>query len=677
MSAVGAERVSRRPAPDAYIVLSVLVVVLVGVPSELIVAPLGAAGTPAQILGISLLLWWAVSRLVPRGPVIEGIGPVKWLLLAFVVGILVSYAHGTGQPLSSEERSSADRSILTLIAWCGITLAVHDGLGSRRRLDRLLKLLSLGVVGIALLGMVQFFLGIDIAHLFSIPGLTSNHAFGDLVQRADFRRVSGTTIHPIEFGVVLSMVLPLLIHFAIHTRGPERAAWWVGTALVAFALPMSVARTAMLGGAVAVAVAFWGWPTRVKLWVLAFIPPGLFAMSVAVPGLLGTIRGLFLNASTDPSTTGRLEDYDAVWFYFTQTPWTGRGIGTFIPSLYRTLDNQYLGSLVETGLVGLLTLIALLGGGGFAALVVRRRLTSAADRNLAISLAAGLAVPFFSFATFDGLAFPMCAGITFLLLGAVGSLWRLDRQRRVPAEAVVLQPARHWVPRTAAVAGATLALLVPFVLWVHAGSTRYVQSATVLVDVPRTAAGNPYLTVGGTDRAASILQYDLVAAAARDGLERANPEADYGVSVGYGSLERDSDVMVSSSQLRLRARSASPEAAAAMMEDLLATTRTELRRIQDLAGVTDARVRLQVVLLNRSPVVSEDGSGKRLAGAALLLLVLVAGAAAAATSRNVRGQRTTAGDQAPRMSTDGEPDPSDGTDQTSLTAASAPVRGTP
>ncbi|MBD3782027.1 MAG: O-antigen ligase family protein [Micrococcales bacterium] len=668
----------RRTPPDALLVLSGLVLVLLGVPSELIVAPLGAAGTPAQILGILLLLWWLVSRLSPRGPGVEGIGPVKWLLLALALAFMLSYIRGVGEPGSMAERNSADRAVLSLMAWSGILLSVADGLASRERLDRLLRLVAAGVVGIAVLGMVQFFFGIDIAHLFTIPGLSTNHSFGSLVQRSDFRRVSGTTIHPIEFGVVLSMALPLIIHFAIHSK-ERRWLWWGSAASVAFALPMSVARTAMLGGAVSMLIAFWGWPRRIKLRALLMVPPGLVAMSILVPGLLGTIRGLFLNASTDPSTTGRLEDYDAVWFYFTQDPWTGRGIGTFIPSLYRTLDNQYLGTLVETGLVGLLTLLALLGGGVLTTFVLRERLTGPADRSLASALGAALAVPFVAMVTFDGLAFPMCAGLTFLLLGAVASMWRLDQQQRVPVSQIVTRPPSRWIPWVVAVEVATIGVLVPYVWWVESQSVRYEAYTTVLVDVPRTANGNPYLRVGSADRAASVLQSDLVGPAVRADLDARFPRADYGVSVGYGSLERDSDVIVSSSQLRMRAVAATPEEAVRLRTALLDVAERELTRLQNDAGITDPRLLLVVRVVSQPDVVTETGSRKRALAAAGLVFLLVTGSAAAAVSRDVRGrgQRTTAGDQAPSMSRDGDPEPSAATAHTSVTAASAPLRGSP
>ena len=73
-----------------------------------------------------------------------------------------------------------------------------------------------------------------------------------------------------------------------------------------------------------------------------------------MPGLLGTLRSLFLHASSDPSVKGRTNDYTVVFQYVGERPWFGRGPGTFLPGRYILLDNQFLGALVATGVVGVI-----------------------------------------------------------------------------------------------------------------------------------------------------------------------------------------------------------------------------------------------------------------------------------------------------------------------------------
>jgi O-antigen ligase len=153
-------------------------------------------------------------------------------------------------------------------------------------------------------------------------------------------------------------------------------------------------------------------------------------MWLLVDGLLGTIRGMFLNMFNDPSYQGRTMDYGKVGEMFGQRPWFGHGLGTFDPRIYFYLDNQYLGTLIETGLVGLVSTALLFLIGLFTARSVHRMCTAAGLTKLGElgrALAASMFVVITSFVTFDALAFRMVAGLLFVLLGLIGAAWRIAR----------------------------------------------------------------------------------------------------------------------------------------------------------------------------------------------------------------------------------------------------------
>ncbi len=59
--------VGLRPSPrwDAVTVLTWYAVALFLIPASQIVRPLGASGTPAMILGLMMLGWWGLARMVP------------------------------------------------------------------------------------------------------------------------------------------------------------------------------------------------------------------------------------------------------------------------------------------------------------------------------------------------------------------------------------------------------------------------------------------------------------------------------------------------------------------------------------------------------------------------------------------------------------------------------------
>jgi O-antigen ligase len=156
---------------------------------------------------------------------------------------------------------------------------------------------------------------------------------------------------------------------------------------------------------------------------------GAGAMTVVVPGLLGTIKSFFVNADDDPSIEGRTEDVETVISYFREAPFFGRGTGTFTPALYDFLDNQFFMHLIETGAVGMLGLIFFMVVAIWTARQVRRW-TIVRDRptaDLAQALVACIAVHFFTFATYDALSFRITGMSLFLIVGAAGALWRLER----------------------------------------------------------------------------------------------------------------------------------------------------------------------------------------------------------------------------------------------------------
>jgi polysaccharide biosynthesis protein PslJ len=115
---------------------------------------------------------------------------------------------------------------------------------------------------------------------------------------------------------------------------------------------------------------------------------------------------------------------------FGDKPWFGWGLGTFDPRIYFYLDNQYLGTLIETGIVGLVTMAALFLIGLFTARSVYRMSKLAGLTRLGElgrALAASMFVVITSFITFDALAFRMVAGMLFVLLGLIGAAWRIAR----------------------------------------------------------------------------------------------------------------------------------------------------------------------------------------------------------------------------------------------------------
>jgi len=434
---------------DAASFLAVYATLLFAIPSQLIFRPLGAAGTPAAVWGMLGLLWWICCR--AGGLIGNERSPVRWALLAFACCILASYANGMAHgwyspsniqgvtddlydlvPASLEEirakmMTAADRGLLGLMTWAGVVLVSVDGLRSWRQLDRVVGWLVKLAAVVALVGIIQFFTGLQIERLYHIPGLSANEDFGAVLGRSVLRRVQATASHPIEFGVVMAAMFPLALHRALHAG---RRIAWVAPGLVGASATMSVSRSAILTLGVGGVVLLAGWPRVWRVNALTVAPFLVVGLRLLIPGLVGTIISLWTNLSNDPSTAGRTGDYTVVLGLYTDHPFLGRGHLTFVPRYYRIVDNQILVSLVELGAVGLFAMLTLFATAYLCARGVRLRASTSEHRHLGLALAASLAGLVVSFATFDAFGFPMVAGLTFLLIGLAGAAWQAARREQ-------------------------------------------------------------------------------------------------------------------------------------------------------------------------------------------------------------------------------------------------------
>lgn len=419
---------------------------LLCIPSQLIFQPLGAPGTPANLLGLCALVWWAAATIGGLNPV-KRFTPTRIVVSLLATAVLASYLAGMLQgwyappdvrqdtdefwtlvpPTVSETTgamiTAADRGLLSFAAWMGIVLIVSEGLRSWRDLEMVVEWLVWLGTAVAAIGILQFATGLNLAAFFTIPGLSANSDFGAVASRSVLNRVSATAVHPIEYGVVLAGLLPLAVHRMIRCWGRPLASL---PAIVIFVgCFMSVSRSAVLVVLAAFIVLLVGWPPRRRLHALMVMPFAVVGLRVAVPGLVGTLVSLFKNVVNDPSVSGRTNDYSVVLGVMGDSPWFGRGLFTFVPRYYRIVDNQYLMFGVELGIVGLLAAALFLVVAFSQAHAAHRRARDALSRDVSLALSASIAGVLVSFVTFDAMGFPMAAGVVMLLVGLAGASWRL------------------------------------------------------------------------------------------------------------------------------------------------------------------------------------------------------------------------------------------------------------
>jgi O-antigen ligase len=239
--------------------------------------------------------------------------------------------------------------------------------------------------------------------------------------------VQGTATHPIEFSVTLSMVLPIATHFALFAQTrKDRVTWWLTTGTILTAVIFSLSRSGIIGLVVGMGALLLVWNNRLRLEAAMVAVAGAVAYKAVLPGLLGTIRSLFLNLGNDPSVQGRTDDYQHIGRYIAERPWFGRGPRTFLRERYFALDNQFLDTLITTGWIGVASLVTLFVVSVCVARGVYRRAVDESARHLGQALAGSLLAALVTSLTFDSLSFVGFFGVFFVVVGAAGALRRLE-----------------------------------------------------------------------------------------------------------------------------------------------------------------------------------------------------------------------------------------------------------
>ncbi|WP_073910597.1 O-antigen ligase family protein [Streptomyces sp. CB00455] len=445
-------RIRRRPRrrrPDATAVLSCYLALAFFIPSNLTLPGLGGVGTPANAFALLGLFWYLATWLT------GGIRPAcatrlpRVVLCLLAVSVLASYVANAARGASHKEILAADRGLIALLVWVSLVVLVSAGIQDRARLDVLLRRTVVMGAVVAAIGYYDFFTATNIADHIGVPGLQSGVAPITTLDRGSFTRPRSTTAQPLEFGGMLAILLPFAVQQALDPvrRHLGRARRWGPVVLMGGALPLTVSRTSIIGALIVVLVMVPRWKPQRRWTAIGLLLGSVACFKVVVPGLIGTITTLFASflSNSDSSTRARTVKYSAILPYLDERPLFGRGFGTFLPELYFFTDNQYMLTLAETGLMGLVALLVLFCTGIHQGGAIRRLARDESDRELGQAFFASALVALVISATFDALSFPMFAGMFFLTLAAGGGYLGFLR-RAAPEPLTVESPCPPVLP---------------------------------------------------------------------------------------------------------------------------------------------------------------------------------------------------------------------------------------
>lgn len=322
------------------------------------------------------------------------------------------------------------KQLLLLCSWAGF-FAVAGAVIRRGEVRAFLKYtLGLAVicgVGVLVEYRLQYnafyaisgalFKGVFVMHA---PALGGHDELGRVV-------VLGPTAVGLEVAAMLAMALPIgLIGLMQSPRRRDQLLYGTAACVVLAAGLATYKKTSIVAPGITFVAICALWPRR----AVRLVPIVLLLVAAAhflAPGAIGSVIEQFTGGRLTAvgTTQHRLDGYDAIRPIVWSHPLLGEGVGGYDALLNRILDNQMLDNLIQTGVLGELAFVAMVGSVVWVAapLIAGRGTQSSADA-LAVACAAicFLTVAFL----FDSLAYTHVPYI-FLTLAALLVVLVTDR----------------------------------------------------------------------------------------------------------------------------------------------------------------------------------------------------------------------------------------------------------
>jgi polysaccharide biosynthesis protein PslJ len=409
--------------------LALLIAVILFVPIRRYALPgnLPFEMEPYRLLVLLIVAGWLASLLVDprvrwRRSGLEG--PLALVVVAIVGSVLAN--PGRVASVSSESIKQLSFFASFLLVFYLIVSVVR----TQATVDFLVRMLVGGGAIVGFLTIVEARTHYNVFnHLERVMPLLREQPMAVVGQDGRGDRAYASGQHPISLGAALVMLIPLAFYLA---RLTSQRRWWLAAALLAIGSLATYSRTSVLMLLAVLIVYILLRPVEVKrLWPA--LVPALVAIHIMVPGTIGTLKNSFFPSGglvaqqqegVGTAGSGRLADLGPGLSEWSHHPILGEGFGTRVvngPSANSNiLDDQWLGTSIETGALGVIAWIWL-----FTAAVRRLGREAKRDRSTQGWLAVGLAASISAYAagmlTYDAFAFIQVSFILFFVLafGAV------------------------------------------------------------------------------------------------------------------------------------------------------------------------------------------------------------------------------------------------------------------
>lgn len=424
--------VCHKPLLEWHVLLGALIAVIMFIPIKRYLLP---GGLPVDfepyraLVGLMIIGWLAVVLADPairlRG------GAIGLPLGAVLLTAFASIAMNGGRVRELGVSAEVIKALSFLLSFVLLYFLIVSVVTTRQRVDLLIKLLVAGGAVVALGAIYESRTGYNVFDHWAevVPVLTyeEDAQRAEEMLRAGNVRVYGSSQHPIALAAALAMLVPLGVYLAVTLR---KRRWWAATVLVGLGAMATISRTGVIMLVVFGLVFLW-LRRRETMRMAPLLLPALVVVYVAVPGALGSLYGGFFGHGLKGTLTeqqesvkyaelqsdGRLADIAPTLEETAKQPLLGQGYGSRVAGVNaRLLDNQWLLTLVETGLLGFAAWFWV-----FKRSIGRLKRAAKTDTTARGWLCVALAASIYSFAvgmlTYDAFSFVQVTFFLIILLG--------------------------------------------------------------------------------------------------------------------------------------------------------------------------------------------------------------------------------------------------------------------
>ncbi|MCC2034029.1 O-antigen ligase family protein [Microbacterium allomyrinae] len=336
---------------------------------------IGFALEPYRVVIAVLLVAVAIGLYTKRltwKPIVWG-----WPIAIFLWTMLASVMYNAVEATESGFVMGAFSNLFQLAFLLSVVVIVRQLIGSERQVMWLLIFL---VAAGAVVGLFAFFERISGFNIFlQLQNFLPLELLRDDAEsvRAGGNRSYASSQHPIALSVLFCMLVPIglyLMRFGPWPHKPfnRKLAYTIAIGAMMLGLLSAVSRTGIV---VLGAMFLYALVLRPKLAGILFLIglPFVVLMGLVLPKLFESTVLSLLNtdaliasqfSSVGMAGQGRLADIEPAMQELVQQPWFGSGLGSRVvvgdEANAQILDNQWLGTAMETGVVGVIGLIALL-----------------------------------------------------------------------------------------------------------------------------------------------------------------------------------------------------------------------------------------------------------------------------------------------------------------------------